>query len=57
MLQENQMFGDFENPTKFSDLSSSAPDIVSDPAPSQVAIDDEDLQDEEVSGGVEQGEP
>ena len=47
------MFGDFENLTKSSDSSSNALNIVSDLAPSQVATDDEELYDEEVSESVE----
>ena len=47
------MLGDFENPIKSNDSSSSAPDIVLDPATSLVAIDDEELQDEEVAKGAE----
>ena len=58
VFQENQIFEDIENPTKFSD--SSAIDIVLDPAPSQVIVDDEEIQDEitkeeEVVDGFEQG--
>ena len=43
MFQENQMFGDFENPTKLNDSSSSAPNIVLNPIPSQVATYDAEL--------------